>query len=141
MASKWSDCRRGEDPPKKVLGSTGPVLSFVQRKRNSSSGKGFCIIVTKRSSGEKPMLQRQISRTRSECSSAAMTLSPRLEDLNHILISKGGQISNFSLTGVLSVQIRRRSRRSGDAKTRYRHLRHTCTRGCHTLCGCSESDR
>jgi hypothetical protein len=142
MPSKVSDCRRGADPPKKVSGNTGTVLSSLQRKRKrySSSGKGFCIIVTKRSNGEEPMLQRQISRMRSECSSAAMMLSPRLRDLDHILMSKGGQISNFSLTGLLFVQTSRRSRRSGDAKTRYRHLRHTCTSGCHSLCGFSERD-
>ncbi|KAI0249326.1 hypothetical protein BJV78DRAFT_1228811, partial [Lactifluus subvellereus] len=44
-----------------------------------------------------------------------------------ISIGKGGQTSNVSLTGVLYVQRRHRSKRSGDANTRYRHLWHTCT--------------
>ncbi|KAH9974468.1 hypothetical protein BGW80DRAFT_1304268, partial [Lactifluus volemus] len=42
-------------------------------------------------------------------------------------MGKGGQISSIFLTGVLFVQKRRRSRRSGDANTVYRHLWHTRT--------------
>ena len=42
-------------------------------------------------------------------------------------MGKGGQTSSVSLTGVLSVQKRCRSRRSGDANMTDRHLRHTCT--------------
>ncbi|KAI0301341.1 hypothetical protein BC826DRAFT_988838 [Russula brevipes] len=47
-------------------------------------------------------------------------------------MGKAGQISSISLTGVSLLQRSRRSKWRGEAKTRSRHLRHTCTSVCHS---------
>ena len=79
-------------------------------------------------------LNSQISRTRSGCSSAAMTLSPRYpsQASDHILIPREAR---HPTPPSPEVQRRCRSRRSGDENTTNRHLWNTCTRLYHVRKG------
>ena len=69
-----------------------------------------------------------ISHTRSRCSRAAMMLSSFdvKSKVSQMTIGKAGQIPNISFTRFLLGHSSRKFRRHGDAKTTYRHLRHTC---------------
>src|SRR5258707_15174664 len=80
----------------------------------------FCIGAKTSSNSKLVTPERLILYTRSLCSSATMMLSMPHVDLSfrHTTIRKGGQTASISLTGVFSVQISRRFRRSGNQKQR-----------------------
>ena len=116
---------------------TGAIPSDDQSHKSVSAGNGSCITATTPSSSELEIPPKVIRDTRSLSSSAAMTFMST-HPIPSMTIGNSGQISSISLTDLVRVQRRCRSRRRGDANTTFRHLRHTCTSVCHQS-SCSKS--
>jgi hypothetical protein len=112
------DHRFGAIPRKK--GKAVRVLSRDSSRRCVRAGNDSCIAAVSCSTWGLIML-REISHTRSLCSSAAMTLPTTPNSSDHTLMGKGGQICNILLTGVLYVQRMDSLRRIGDACTTCLH--------------------
>lgn len=137
------DRRRRANQTRKVSGRTGTVSSFEvssldQRLRCVSPGNDSCIAAANLFNTKPGTRSSSTSQMRSLCFSAAMMLSSPLENGDHgvrigatclhtLIGNAAGETSSISLVGVLSEQRSFRCRRTGDAKTIYRHLRQTCT--------------
>ena len=125
--------RRGVDPYKNESGMAGTHSLFESRRREVSAGKGSRAKATNSFHSELGTSQRSIAHTRSQCSSAAITLSVPSCGKKSLrcctMIGKVvGQISSIFFTDLVFIQRRCKSRRRGDAYTMLRQLRHTCVR-------------
>src|SRR5258708_4535169 len=120
MRLKMRYRRCGADPPRNDSGTIGAPRSSHRILRYVSARYDFCIGAKTSSNSKLVTPERLILYTRSLCSSATMMLSMPHVDLSfrHTTIRKGGQTTSISLTGVFSVQISRRFRRSGNQKQR-----------------------
>jgi hypothetical protein len=130
---KEKHSRSGADPPENGMGGTTKSISESGRELRSryvSAGNDFCINAAKIVSNNKSgTLLRSIRHMRSLClSESAILFTSGIEQNGlwfRMTSGQGGQILSISLTGVLSVQRSRQSRRSGDSKTTLRQRRHT----------------
>jgi hypothetical protein len=124
MSRRCRRCRA--DPPRNESEMAGALRSTARSCNHFSTTNVFCIAAMTISSCELGRV-KAISHIRSLCPSAAKMSSPSphfevKEGDCFITIGNGGQAASFLLTGIRLVQRIRRSRRSGDRNTAYRHF-------------------
>ena len=148
-------CRCGASPPRNPSGSAGlgaaSSHNCIHRYVNIGNG---CSIAEVMVPTRGPVRPRAIRYIRTLCLSAAIKspISLGMADcdvvcgtcLYSIMMGKWGQTSIVFLTGVLSVQSRRKSRAFCDSRKVRRHARHTRSSRCQPhvpLTGSKESAR